>query len=573
VSGRATPTHPPVIDGFSDLVEIGRGGFSTVYAATQVAIERRVAVKVLDLGFSDEHRFRRECRTLGTLSGIHGIVPVLQAAFTQAGQPCIVMQLMDGGSLAHRIRSSGPMRAGEVIDSGLLLCAALQHAHDRRIFHRDIKPENVLFHADTAAIADFGIALVDDMESRSQTMDSISPPHAPPERFADGTTDPVLGDVYSLGSTLYTAVAGRPPFGTIADGGLAGLILRVTSQPVPIVDRADVPPDLQQVLGRSLSKDPRDRYPSMSAFGAALAAAAAPSTDVADERTVRRVPGSPVPPLTMASASTPPPPPHIPEASVVSSVPPAEATVLRSTAPTADLAHAGAAPPSASQVHPRSKRRRGVVALWATAAAMLVLSVAGGAYLAGRELSEPEAIASSATTTTSATSTTVLATTTTAEPAATTTVSTTTTTVPAPTTTVRPTPAPARAAPPAALPVSEATTAVDQYLAAASGFDVDAFAARWSYPIELQYTRTNVSEAALRESAERYFASRSDLAFTRSGPTEIAASSRGWETSTEYRAEQWLPDGTYKCEFATIRLGFDASWRVRTATEDSQRSC
>jgi serine/threonine protein kinase len=551
VSGRATPTHPPVIDGFSDLVEIGRGGFSTVYAATQVAIERRVAVKVLDLGFSDEHRFRRECRTLGTLSGIHGIVPVLQAAFTKAGQPCIVMQLMDGGSLAHRIRSSGPMQASGVIESGLLLCAALQHAHDRRIFHRDIKPENVLFHADTAAIADFGIALVDDMESRSQTMDSISPPHAPPERFADGTTDPVLGDVYSLGSTLYTAVAGRPPFGTIADGGLAGLILRVTSQPVPTVDRADAPPELQQVLTRSMSKDPRDRYPSMSAFRAALATAAAASTDVADERTVRRAPAAPTPP-----------------------VPPVEATVLRAAVPAADPGQGAASPPDGETSASRTTRRKGIAALWIAASTILVASVAGGAYLAGRELSETDPIASSDTTSTTSTSTTTPATTTTVELTTTTTMPSTTTTA-AVTTTLRPrpTPTPAPAAPPAALPVSEATTAVDQYLAAASGFDVDAFAARWSYPIELQYTRTNVSEAALRESAERYFAGRSDLAFTRSAPTAVSASSRGWETATEYRAEQWLPDGTYKCEFATIRLGFDASWRVRTATEDSQRPC
>ncbi len=172
--------------------------------------------------------------------------------------------------------------------------------------------------------------------------------------------------------------------------------------------------------------------------------------------------------------------------------------------------------------------------------------------------------------TTDLTTTTIARTTTT-----TTSTSTTTTAPPATTTTAAPPPTtrPTPTTQPPPLPVSEATTAVDQYLAVASGFDVDAFAARWSYPIELQYTKSNVSEGELRDSAVRYFASKSDLQFSRIGPTDVASSSRGWETTTDYQAEQWPVDGDYRCEIATIRLGFDTSWRVRTATEDKVRDC
>lgn len=550
-------TEPPTIEGFHDLVPIGRGGFSTVYAATQAGIERRVAVKVLDLGFSDEHRFQRECRTLGTLSAVPGIVPVLQATFTSSGQPCIVMQLMDGGSLSNRIRSTGPLAPQDVLRNGVVLCGALQHAHDARIFHRDIKPENVLFHGNDAAIADFGIALVDDLESRSQTMDSISPPHAPPERFVDGHADPVLGDVYSLGSTLYTALAGRPPFGTSSDGGLAGLIQRVTTLAPPPMPRMDVPADLVQVLERALAKDPLGRFQSMGSFAAALAAVAdgAALTAPPIDSTVRRVPGmAPAPPAS-ASASSPPP----------LAAPPSSATVLR--------APGSAMPPPTDQSEITSPsaptgRRRAAAVLWSVAGVLLILAIGGGAYLIGQRSDQTDAAAAAPTSSTAASTTSTTTPTTTEVPTTTAAPSTTSTppTTAPPTTTAAPTTVPP-------LVESDATTAVDQYLIAASGFDVDGFANRWAYPIEQQYSRRNVDEPALRASAAEYFARFDDLRFERVGSTSVVGSAKGWETTTRYRAEQWPIDEPYKCETATIRLGFDRDWRLRTASEGDQEPC
>lgn len=322
----------PAIDGFTDLRQIGRGGFSIVYSATQSGIERRVAIKVLELGDADHHRFERECRTLGALSGVRGIVPVLQAAYTAAGQPCIVMQLMEGGSLAHQLHDTGPLNPGVALSSGIVIADALQRAHISRVFHRDIKPENVLFHDGEAAVADFGIALVEDLEARSQTIESISPPHAPPERFLDAASDPVLGDVYSLGSTLYAALAGAPPFGTAADGGMAGLIDRVTRQPLPAIQRSDLSPAVQRVLSVATSKEPTQRYPSMSAFALALRAAA-DGADV-DDATVAR------PPHTHTVLRTSPPePPPLPPITAVPEMPAPQVS-----------AHAGVAVPVGRRV-------------------------------------------------------------------------------------------------------------------------------------------------------------------------------------------------------------------------------
>jgi len=563
---------PPQIAGFTDLVPIGRGGFSTVYSATQSGIERRVAIKVLELGLSDIHRFERECRTLGALSGVPGIVSVLQTAVTAGGQPCIVMQLMDGGSLGDRLRATGPLDVDQVVRNGTLLCTALEHAHRANVFHRDIKPENILFHGEQVAVADFGIALVDDLELRSQTIDSLSPPHAPPERFTDGHADPVSGDVYSLGTTLYAALAGTAPFGTTADGGLAGLIQRVTSAPLPPIDRADVPSALLVVLGRATAKEPSHRFGSMAAFGAALSTVDASPVD---EATVERPRRSPT---LIAAAPTDPAAP--------------QPTVMRNRAVEASHGSLHANHPPAPHLHGSpvpaptvtsvDRRERGGAArtLWICAAVLLTLTLAAGAFLVGRSTLDDDL----ASTEDATTSTTTVATTAAPEtvPAPATavppTVAAAVESVPPTTAVVAPTPAPARPRPttttraPAPLPISEATTAVDRYLASASGTDEDAFAAMWSYPIEQHYKNTDVSEATLREANRRYWEKYSDIDFTRAGATEVSEVDGGWRTVTAFEFSMLqVSDGTPRCGLHAITLEFDHDWLIHKASESNLR--
>ena len=258
----------PVIEGFDNLETIGRGGFSTVYAAEQVDLGRKVAIKVLNLDTSDEstrRRFLRECRVVGKLAGVRGITPVHTSAFTLDGRPCIVMEHMARGSLDEHVRRNGPLSPGQAHDAALVLAEALVRAHERRVVHRDIKPGNVLISANgDVALADFGIAVIDDLRSSTETSDSLSPPYSPPESFLGEVSSEPTVDVYSLGATIYFSLTGRAPFGTAAQGGVAGLSDRVATWPVPPTGRADIPSDFEALVVDMLAKDPSDRPGSMS---------------------------------------------------------------------------------------------------------------------------------------------------------------------------------------------------------------------------------------------------------------------------------------------------------------------
>ncbi|MCU1498155.1 MAG: hypothetical protein JWM47_2108 [Acidimicrobiales bacterium] len=296
-----TAASVPSIPGFEDLRPLGRGGFSVVYQATQVGLGRQVAVKVLNLDVSDEgaqRRFDRECRAVGALSGIRGIVGVHQSAFATDGRMAIVMELMAGGTLDERVRARGPVSAADVSAMGEKLAGALAAAHQRGIAHRDIKPGNILMSADgEVALADFGIALVAEMEHSSRTEASLSPPYAAPERFTGNAVDEERSDLYALGATMFFALAGRPPFGTSAEGGISGLAQRVLHDPLPMVG-AGVASDLQALLQALTAKDPAQRPPGAAHVRDRFAAIAAQLSDAGATTVETRtapLPGSSIP--------------------------------------------------------------------------------------------------------------------------------------------------------------------------------------------------------------------------------------------------------------------------------------
>lgn len=273
---------PPVsgpswsIDGYDDFREIGRGGSATVYSASQIGLDRRVAIKVLHVGLHDaaaRRRFERECAVLGALGDTPGVVAVHSAVFASDGRGCIVMQLMEG-SLSDELRRFGPLDAARVRDIGIAVCEALSSAHARGIVHRDVKPGNLLVAPNgQVALGDFDIASDGLLPASTVTNDSLSPPHAPPERLTGGGPGSPGGDIWSLGSTLYTLLADRQPFGSATSpGGMAGLIQRVLNDPVPSLNRTDVPNDLEAVLQRAMAKNPDDRWPDAASMAEALAA-------------------------------------------------------------------------------------------------------------------------------------------------------------------------------------------------------------------------------------------------------------------------------------------------------------
>ena len=267
------PLPPVRIDGFDQFEPIGRGGFSDVYSARQRDFNRRVAVKVLGFGLEDERErrnFERECRAMGLVSQHPHIVTVFNSAFTAAKQPCIVMELYSGGTMADRRRREGSLTVATVLDVGVKIAGALQTAHDRGLLHRDIKPQNLFISEfGEPALGDFGISTLDDERSISSG-GGLTVHYAPPEVLEGAPASP-LSDVYSLAATLYTLLEGTRPFS--AGGGrqsVGELARRIMLEEAPRAKRADVPRSLAELLARTMAKDPAARPLSAAAFGREL---------------------------------------------------------------------------------------------------------------------------------------------------------------------------------------------------------------------------------------------------------------------------------------------------------------
>lgn len=267
--------RPPVdlaIPGLADAVEIGVGGFGVVYRAAEADLGRTVAVKILaaNLDEAGRDRFDRERRALGTLSGHPNIVTVHRGGYTQAGQPYLVMEYLDRGSLADHLRTAGAVGWHDALTVGVQLAGALETAHRAGVLHRDIKPGNILLsRLGSAKLCDFGIArLQGAFETRSATV-TASLAHAPPE-VVDGHRPDPRSDVYSLASTLYELVIGRPPFVQPTDESMVQILNRIHTAAVPPVDESVIPGPLFRAIETAMAKDPAARPPSALAFGQLL---------------------------------------------------------------------------------------------------------------------------------------------------------------------------------------------------------------------------------------------------------------------------------------------------------------
>lgn len=262
------------IEGIEDESVLGRGAYGVVYRAFQSNLKRPVAVKVLVGAFDDRalRRFARECATIGSLSGQPGILTIYSAGHTDSGSPYLIMPLLEGGSLADRLRD-GPVPVDKVVRYGVALGRALDAAHQHGILHLDVKPGNVLLDRwDQPQLADFGIARFLEGEQAGHTATTAGTPgFAAPEIF-DGREPSVSSDVYGLGATLHALASGRSPFSASGAGGLSGLLRQIAEQPPPDLRPFGVPDELCRILERAMAKDPSDRYPTMAQLVEALEA-------------------------------------------------------------------------------------------------------------------------------------------------------------------------------------------------------------------------------------------------------------------------------------------------------------
>ena len=247
--------------------EIGRGGMGVVYRATDLELHRPVAVKVISENSSDDARQRliREARAAAALNHPH-IVSVYDAGEAN-GLPFFVMELVEGPSLSK----APPTELSRIVEIGLQICAALDHAHTNQIIHRDLKPDNVLMSTtgQSVKLADLGLALPGQGARISRAGVVLgTPSYMAPEQALGQEVD-ARTDLYALGVLLYELTTGRVPF-------KGNDPLTVVSQHVhapavpPRVLRADVPRALEVLILRLLEKNPDARFQSAAEAATAL---------------------------------------------------------------------------------------------------------------------------------------------------------------------------------------------------------------------------------------------------------------------------------------------------------------
>ena len=265
-----------IADRYRLLHRVGSGGMGVVWEGWDERLERRVALKQLyrQSGASTSEaelanqRALREARLTARLQHPHA-VPVFDAV-EQDGQLWLVMQFIPSITLAAVLEQGGPLQPNEAAKVGAEVASALAAAHAVGIVHRDVKPGNILIAEDGAAlISDFGIArALGDATLTSSGMIHGTPAYLAPE-VARGSEANFASDVFSLGSTLYSALEGRPPFGT--DDNTMALLHRVASGQFPPPQRSG---PLTPVIMHMLSTD-TDNRPSMGAVAESLARLAA----------------------------------------------------------------------------------------------------------------------------------------------------------------------------------------------------------------------------------------------------------------------------------------------------------
>ena len=265
------PSPPPDLPGFTYVSVLGTGGFADVFLYEQQMPKRRVAVKVLladRISSGAAQEFADEANVMAMLSTHPAIVTIYQSGVAGDGRPYIVMENCPRPNLQTRARKE-PLSVAEALRVGIQVAGAVETAHRAGVLHRDIKPANILVtEYNRPALTDFGIASRTGAVTEASGM---SIPWSPPEFFADPPLGGARSDVFALGATLYTLLAGRSPFERPGERNTsADLIERIERTPLPPLVRGDSPASLQQVLERAMAKSPDVRYPSAVAFARAL---------------------------------------------------------------------------------------------------------------------------------------------------------------------------------------------------------------------------------------------------------------------------------------------------------------
>jgi len=265
-----------IIGPYSIIEQLGQGGMATVFKAYHAALDRFVALKVLNPAFLQDSnfltRFRREAKLLGSLEHPN-IVPVYDFS-EHEGQPFIVMKYIAGETLKARLLRES-LRPEEILPIIETVGTALAYAHSQGILHRDIKPSNIILEEHGGIyLADFGFARMVAATNSTITGDMFigTPQYISPEQAMGSPDLNECTDIYSLGVILFELAVGRVPYD--ADTPVAVIQHHILSPlPLPRTLNPAVSPRLERVLLKALAKQPHDRYSSVKALVDAFRAA------------------------------------------------------------------------------------------------------------------------------------------------------------------------------------------------------------------------------------------------------------------------------------------------------------
>jgi eukaryotic-like serine/threonine-protein kinase len=268
------------------LEKIGTGGMGSVYKASQPAMNRMVAIKILHPKLANRKdltsRFRREARAMSQLSHPNTVKVFVYGEMEDDGSLYIVMEMLEGRNLNQTVRKEGPIPSDRAIPILIQVCGALQEAHDLGIVHRDLKPENIFLSRqgginDYPKVLDFGLAKVTERQMQpgsiiltQEGMVFGTPEFMSPEQ-AQGKTLDARSDIYSLAVILYELLTGKLPFS--AKTPMEYIQKHVTEPIIPLSERVadrQFPKGLDEVMARALSKKPENRFQTAAEFAEAL---------------------------------------------------------------------------------------------------------------------------------------------------------------------------------------------------------------------------------------------------------------------------------------------------------------
>ncbi len=255
---------------------VGKGGMAVVYKATDISMNRTVAVKILnDENNNDEvavKRFFTESKAIAMLSHTN-IVAIYDVSPASSKQKFIIMEFIDGITLKDYLDKKGSLEWTEACHYTAQILSALHHAHGKGVVHRDIKPQNIMLLRDgTIKVTDFGIAKISNAPSLTATDKAIGTVNYISPEQASGRIVDFHSDIYSTGVMLYEMVSGKLPF--TAESSVSVAMMHVQDEPVApsaaAKDPANVPYGLEQIILKAMKKNPADRFGSANSMQRAI---------------------------------------------------------------------------------------------------------------------------------------------------------------------------------------------------------------------------------------------------------------------------------------------------------------